>query len=84
MKSLTKKVFYDILSKVEKIKQTSKRKYLKVKKEVVFEENSNLKTVGEYTFYACSKLKSVNLENCTKLENLSESMFAFCSWTIHS
>lgn len=32
------KVFYDILSKVEKIKQTSKRKYLKVKKEVVFED----------------------------------------------
>lgn len=32
------KVFYDVLSKVAKVEQKSKRKYLKVKKEVVFED----------------------------------------------
>lgn len=32
------KVFYDVLSKVAKVEQKSKRKYLKVKKEIVFED----------------------------------------------
>ena len=32
------KVFYDELSKVKKVKQNAKRKYLKIKKEVVFED----------------------------------------------
>lgn len=32
------RVFYDVISKVSKIKQNSPRKYLKVKKEIVFED----------------------------------------------
>ena len=46
---------------------------------VVFPENCAIKTIAKGSFSGCSKLSSVNLENCQRLETLGESSFNSCT-----
>ena len=45
---------------------------------VVFEGNSNLTSIGVYSFMGCSSLKTINLED-TKLEELTAGSFEICT-----
>lgn len=45
-------------------------------KEVIFEENSNIKIINESTFYGCSSLTSINLTNLNALESIANNAFA--------
>lgn len=47
-------------------------------KGVDFFEGSQLKTLGSYTFYRCSKLESIDLSNCAQLVNIKDSCFSYC------
>ncbi len=46
---------------------------------VVFPENCAIKTIAKGSFSGCSKLSSVNLENCQSLEKLGDSAFNSCT-----
>ena len=43
-----------------------------------FEENSQLKTIGDYSFYLCSNVLSVDLSNCLLCEIIGYCAFAYC------
>ena len=46
---------------------------------IVFEENSNLESLGENCFSHSSSIKIIDLSSCKKLENLSDWCFSFSS-----
>ena len=46
---------------------------------LLFETNSQLKTIQQYSFYKCSKLKSIDLSSCTQLESIEQFAFSHCS-----
>ena len=45
---------------------------------VTFESESQLTTIGSYSFYYCTHLESVDLTQCTKLTTINTYAFAYC------
>lgn len=43
------------------------------------QENSNLVSIGQYSFYQCTALQTVDLSSCTRLKTINESAFYGCS-----
>ncbi|EAX89581.1 surface antigen BspA-like [Trichomonas vaginalis G3] len=44
-----------------------------------FQNNPNLRYINSYAFYSCTKLRSVDLSMCSKLETLGSYSFSKCS-----
>ena len=50
-----------------------------VVEEVRFGADPQIRKIGEYTFFQCSKLKSVDFGSCKKLESILDFAFAECT-----
>ena len=46
---------------------------------VTFEENSQLEVIQQYAFYQCTKLKEIDLSNCTNLSSIENNAFQYCT-----
>ena len=45
---------------------------------VLFEDNSNLETIGDYSFFLCSQLTVIDLSNCLLCNTIGYCAFAYC------
>lgn len=72
-----------ISSKCETIFGSDQNNYaFRIAKDIVetfaFQNNPNLRYINNYAFHSCTKLRSVDLSMCTKLEKLGSFSFSKC------